>query len=206
MFSIFPVLSLFPFEFSELDVSARDMYGLMYEIKNQQLSIIKHERTEAGKNEQFYEYIDSSELEINRNGYFYTMVFGEKKCTILGSRFLFLFPNRIEDMDKTDFSNSLILKDVESRFKKNGHLSGIHAMCYEENLISNIESSSNLKEENIDYNVKFLNKRLVFGEAALSWNGDAHPWVEGVAGPGIGETLTIEFTEASQDIVILNGP
>lgn len=208
LFSIVPLVSLFSFEFSELDVSARDMYGLMYEIKNQQLSIIKHERTEAGKNERFYENIDSSELEMNHDRYFYTMVFEKNKCIIPGSRLLYLFPKNSEDFIfgfQGDFDNSVYLKDVESMiaFDKQEH--GPLSIDYDINLISNIRSSSDFGEGNLIYNVSFLNKRILSDGVHLAWNGDAYPWVEGVAGPGIGETLTIDFTEPSQDIVVLNG-
>lgn len=199
---------LFSFEFFTDDVSYRSIYGgTSFEIKSGQLLVMKYEG--IGRNKVYFEeIINGNDITIENDKYLYVNLFDKNKCLILGSRYLFAFPQSIDDVLFNDggvFNSSVILTELENivnfcnpdfRF----------AIYYEKNKISNIESSSDLIENDLIFTTEYLNKRVLLDEwPILLWNGDAQPWVEGVEGSGIGETLEISFSAPSEDIVILNG-
>jgi hypothetical protein len=141
------------------------------------------------------------DIVLKENGYLYTKVFIWEESVLFGSRF-FLFLN--------DRRNS-IGHGINGIGSFSGlDFSGATGAIYNETLIQNIECTSYLKEGAIQYSTDTLSRYLGYFSYTHSpdlqvFNGNARPWVEGVDGPGIGEQLTITFTEPYSDIVVLNG-
>ncbi|ADK80893.1 NADase-type glycan-binding domain-containing protein [Sediminispirochaeta smaragdinae] len=149
-----------------------------------------------------FDSLKANDIEIDKDGFSYASVFNREISILYGSRF-FLFMN---DMSSY-FGHGI--KGIGTFYGTD--FSGATRAIYNKTLIRNIESTSSLKEDSILYDTKLLNKYLGYftymshPEMAQVFNQNAHPWVEGVDGPGIGEQLIISFTEPSNDIVVLNG-
>ncbi|MCF6334908.1 MAG: hypothetical protein L3J12_04140, partial [Spirochaetales bacterium] len=138
---------------------------------------------------------------VEEDGYSYIEAFLWEQSILCGSRF-FLFLN--DESSYYRFGIRTIGSFSGKDFTKE---SGNYLI---DTLIKDISSTSHLIEASISYNPNMLTKYLgYFTYQSLPpmqvFNENVHPWVEGVDGPGIGEKLTISFTEPSGDIVVLNG-
>ena len=75
--------------------------------------------------------------------------------------------------------------------------------------LKNISASSFLTEKisgcEIKYSPDNLYKGIIYLDREYGWNGEHLPWVEGVPGNGIGESITIEYDSPIIGLSILNG-
>jgi hypothetical protein len=154
-----------------------------------------------------YEEISVNDIFINKNGFSYVNVFGYNVSVLYGSRF-FLFLNPQSERYRHGYKGVGSYEYESNIFDKYSYIGYIKC------LIRSINSTSSLREGETLYLPNKLDKYLGYFEHSPTTgvrppmqilNGNAIPWVEGVNGPGIGEYLTITFTEPCSDIVVLNG-
>jgi len=145
--------------------------------------------------------LSRDDIVLKENGYLYTKAYIWEESVLFGSRF-FLFLN-----DRSNYVrhgiNGIGSYSGSDFTKKTGNY-------LIKTLIKEISSTSSLVEGTISYNTNMLSKFLgYFTYQSLPplqvFNENSHPWVEGIDGSGIGESLTILFSEPSSDIVVLNG-
>ena len=163
-------------------------------------------RQNTGTSSWMVDSITNDDIELNDNGYFYVKIFGNEYSVLFGSRFFFIPYDKKSDYPR-DRIGTVFQSNVDDLIKSRANQSdkNIDSIDYIRTMIKSIKASSSLIEGNTEYKTFFLNKYLVKGEGGEFFNSDAIPWVEGVSGPGIGETLEISFSDPSSDIVILNG-
>lgn len=185
---IFSVLDLFanPFHFEDIQVSIDPDNTLFFDS-----GLVTYLRfTELSGNFGEYSTFTEQDLKINKYGYYEVRIFGDLYTFIYGSGVNLIFAN-MDHPYLYDNGKIILETNVLARIK-------------------NIKSSSFLSEslegQTISYRPEnLINNTTVVGQGAILWQKDSLPWVEGVEGPGIGETLQVDFERVESNIALLNG-
>ncbi len=118
-------------------------------------------------------------------------------------RYLFIIGDQIKQYF-TNFQNdgSIPYSDLED-----DDAEGMYHNYYFKDISASSSLSENIGGRKITYSPKNLEKCFIVGCRCHPywWNYSHIPWVEGAAGNGIGESITIEFTEAMAGMSVLNG-
>ncbi len=137
------------------------------------------------------------DLEYGRDGYARLSLFDRKLNVILGGNHLFLEVPSYPAM-------SMYVPEVE---KPGGQYGRTVYNFRVRNVVPSSIFQETLNGVTIVYNADGVMNRFMEDSMGIEllWNHHSRPWVEGAEGAGIGETLDIEFSEAMDHMLILNG-
>jgi len=141
-----------------------------------------------------YAKLDKSVFYVDKDGYL-KFNYRDKKLVILDS-----------DVPCFVFDFSSFQTDGKINYPKKDNFG--FPLAAAKNL-KNISASSFLTEKSAGIEIKYspenLCKVIFYLDHEYSWNREHLPWVEGVSGNGIGETITLEYKEPVIGISVLSG-